>query len=341
MADLHNYNRKEETDILTEKKILILNTGGTFSSTKGKNGLAPGLGKDAILKDMEWISGDISVEFEDIYSLDSANIFPEDWKKIALKIKESYDDYNGIVIIHGTDTMAYTASMLTWMLQYISIPIVLTGSQLSIVHPVADALENCRLAIQMAASGYPGVFVAFNRKIILGCKASKVRTMSFDAFESINYPNIVQVDSHGMKVADEYIPKIHGKFQVYTEYSDKVMLLKLTPGLDPGILELLYDSGYEGVVIEAFGLGGMPFREKSWVKAVSDIIQKGMIVVVGTQCRYEGSDLSIYETGREVLASGVIQAKDMTAEAAVTKLMWALGQTKDRTLVEELFQTES
>ncbi len=324
--------------MFTEKKILILNTGGTLSSASSGNGLAPVLGKETIMRDMEWISGSIKIDFEDIYSLDSANIMPEDWKQIALKIKDSYDDYSGIVIIHGTDTMAYTASMLTWMLRNVSIPIVLTGSQLSITHPVADALENCRLAIQMAASSYPGVFLAFNRKIMLGCKASKVRTMNFDAFESINYPYIVKVDSHGMKVAEEYVPKIYGKFQVNTAYSDKVFLLKLIPGLDPSILRALYDMGYRGVMIEAFGLGGMPFREKNWIKAAAEMTEMGMIIMVGTQCRYEGSDLSVYETGREALGCGVLQAGDMTAEAAVTKLMWALGQTSDREQVRRIVE---
>ncbi len=323
-----------------EKNILILNTGGTLSSKNSGNGLAPGLGKDEILKDMEWISGDCNIDFEDIYSLDSANMMPEDWKNIAMKIKESFDDYTGIVIIHGTDTMAYTAAMLTWMLRNIPIPVVLTGSQLSIIHPVADAMENCRLAIYMAASGYPGVYVAFNRKIILGSRASKVRTMSFDAFESINYPYIAQVDSHGMKVAEEYIPKIYGKFQVNTKYSDKVFLLKLVPGMDPQILHTLFEMGYEGVVIEAFGLGGIPFREKNLVQTISEVIQKGMTVMVGTQCRYEGSDLTVYETGREAMDCGVIQARDMTAEAAVTKLMWALGQTKDRDKINQIITSD-
>ncbi len=324
--------------MMAEKRILILNTGGTLSSMNSGSGLKPKLGRETILKDMEWISGDIDIDFEDLYSLDSANLFPEDWKQIALKIKDCYDTYSGIVIIHGTDTMAYTASMLTWMLQNVSIPVVLTGSQLSIMHPVADAMENCRLAIRMAAGHFPGVYIAFNRKVMLGCKASKVRTLSFDAFESINYPYIAEVDSRGLKAAEAYIPKIYGKFQVNTDYSDRVMLLKLIPGMDPGLLGKLYEMGYEGVVIEAFGLGGMPFREKNWIKETAAMIEKGMVIMVGTQCRYEGSDLSIYETGREALASGVIQAGDMTAEAAVTKLMWALGQTKDPAKVRRIVE---
>lgn len=323
-----------------KKKIFILNTGGTLSSKLSEQGLSPGMGKEELLQDIEWVAKGYSLDFEDIYSLDSANMMPEDWKNMALKIKEVYDDYHGIVIIHGTDTMAYTASMLTYMLQNIPIPVVLTGSQLSIAHPVADAMENCRLAIHMAASGYPGVFVAFNRKIILGCRASKVRTRSFDAFESINYPDIARLDSYGMQVKKEYIPPIYGKFQVSAQYSDQVFLLKLVPGLQPEIFETLYQMGYRGIVIEAFGMGGIPFRERDLTKGISQIIEKGVTVLVGTQCHYEGSDLSVYETGKEALKSGVIQIGDMTTEAAVTKLMWVLGQTKDQEEIRQYFQED-
>ncbi len=321
------------------KHILILNTGGTLSSKKSERGLVPELGKDDILKDLEWVARDCRIDYEEMYSLDSANIMPEDWKQIALRIGDVYNDYDGIVIIHGTDTMAYTASMLTWMLCNIPIPVVLTGSQLSIMDPVADAMENCRLAIHMAAAGHPGVFVAFNRKIILGCRASKVRTMSFDAFESINYPYIATVDSRGLRVAEDKIPPIGGKFRVNVNYSDQVFLLKLFPGLRPDIFEALYEMGYQGVVIEAFGLGGLPSRERDLIQAIAAVIEKGMLVLVGTQCRYDGSDMSVYETGRRGLACGVLQMREMTTEAAVTKLMWALGQTTDRNRIEEILSS--
>ena len=134
------------------KKILILNTGGTFSSVKGEKGLTPGLSSRELLEEMRLVTRSIELEMEDLLSVDSANIFPEDWKRMAGRIAEALPRYDGIVIIHGTDTLAYTASMLTFMLRGIPIPIVITGSQLSISHPVADAMENGRCAVYMAAS---------------------------------------------------------------------------------------------------------------------------------------------------------------------------------------------
>lgn len=186
-----------------QKRILIINTGGTLSSVNGSNGLVPGMNSGDMLEELRMVSKNLELEAEDFCSLDSSNIGPEDWTGLAKLIAERSYDYHGIVVIHGTDTLAYTSAMLSFMLQNISIPVVVTGSQLSIANPLADALENCRCGIHMAASGYPGVFVAFNRKVMLGCRASKVRTMSFDAFESINYPNVGEISSLGLSVFEK------------------------------------------------------------------------------------------------------------------------------------------
>ena len=201
------------------KNILIINTGGTLSSVMKENGLAPGLTTIDMQKELHMVSGDTTLEIEDFCSLDSANIFPEDWSKLARRISEVRNDHDGIVVIHGTDTMAYTSSMLSFMLRNINIPIVVTGSQLSITNPIADAMENCRCAIHMAASGIPGVFVAFNRKVILGCRASKVRSLSFDAFESINYPNVATISSLGMNIHEKAVPVRNGVFHLSDSYS--------------------------------------------------------------------------------------------------------------------------
>ncbi len=320
------------------KKILIINTGGTLSSVMKENGMAPGLSTDDMLSELRMISGDADLAFDDFLSLDSANILPHDWVSLADKIAQEQAKYDGIVVIHGTDTLAYTSSMLSFMLSNITIPVVITGSQLSMKHPVADAMENCRLAIYMACEGYPGVFVAFNRKVILGSRASKVRTLSFDAFESINYPCVAEVSSLGLKVNEAAIPARHGIFKVKTDISESVGVIKMYPGIKSSVLSSIAKARYKGVYIEAFGLGGMPFRDDDFIGALKELIDAGVAVLVGTQCRYEGSNLNIYETGKRAKEIGVMEAFDMTTEAAVTKLMWALGQTDDMDEVREYFK---
>ncbi len=318
---------------------MIINTGGTLSSVTSEHGLSPGLSSGEILEELRMVSRNLTLETEDFCSLDSANIFPEDWAALAAKIGQIYGNYDGIVIIHGTDTLAYTASMLSFMLQNVPLPVVLTGSQLSISHPVADAMENCRCAIHMAAGGCAGVFAAFNRKVMLGCRTSKIRSMSFDAFDSANYPNVAEISALGLHIRKELLPEKKGVFRVQPDYSDKIFLLKLYPGIDPSILSLLQAQGYKGVYIEGFGLGGMPFLKHDFASAVRDAVDNGMTVLAGSQCPYEGSNLSVYETGLLALRGGVLQAYDMTAEAAVTKLMWVLGQTEKPEEIRDYFQT--
>ena len=320
-----------------QKRILIINTGGTLSSVKGCNGLVPGMRSGDMLEELRMVSRNLELEAEDFCSLDSSNIGPEDWTGLAKLIAKRSYDYDGIVVIHGTDTLAYSSAMLSFMLQNISIPVVVTGSQLSIANPVADALENCRCGIHMAASGYPGVFVAFNRKVILGCRASKVRTMSFDAFESINYQYFGEISSLGLRVFEKNLVEKKGIFKPQTEYSDQVALLKLYPGISPEILDMYYEKGYRAVYIEGFGLGGMPFVKNDFTGKVGEVIDRGMLVLAGSQCLYEGSNLSVYETGRLALEKGVIQAYDMTTEAAMTKIMWVLGQTDNLREMKEYF----
>ena len=181
-------------------RILMLSTGGTLASSHSENGLAPGLHGNDILDRISGLTDGFLVEEEELFMLDSSNMQPEEWSAIAQRVYERRKAYDGIVIIHGTDTLAYTASALSFALQQIEIPVVLTGSQVSIENPIADATENCRAALHMAASHCPGVYVAFNRKIMLGVRASKVRTRSFDAFESIDYPYAARINSGGLLI---------------------------------------------------------------------------------------------------------------------------------------------
>lgn len=321
------------------KKILVISTGGTLASSHSDNGLAPGLHGNDILEKIAGLTEGFQVEQEELFMLDSSNIQPEEWSVLAACIYERRNSYDGIVVIHGTDTLAYTASAMSFALPGIRIPVVLTGSQVSIENPIADATENCRAALHMAASGCPGVYVAFNRKIIMGTRASKVRTRSFDAFESIDYPYAARINSSGLMV-NPMIPKYYGENCVLrNKFSTDVFLLKIFPGISPEIFQRLEQMGVRGVYVEGFGIGGLPFEKRNLTAAIRSAVEHGMIVAVGSQCLYEGSDFSVYEVGRQVLDCGVIETGNMTTEAAITKLMWALGQFEDPEEVRKIMQT--
>lgn len=167
---------------------------------------------------------------------------------------------------------------------------------------LTDAVDNCQCAIQMALTGKRGVYVVFNKKIMLGCRTSKVRTVSFDAFESINYPQIGTFNALGMQLDEDVFPKQKGAFSYQVAYSDRIAVLKVFPGLNPEIFSYLYEKGYEGVFIEGFGLGGVPFMKNNLLREIEKASAKGMSILVGSQCRYEGSDLNVYETGQRVKA---------------------------------------
>lgn len=324
-----------------EKKILILATGGTIASEEGANGLQPELKVSDIVAGSLHNLHNCRVDCRDILSLDSSNIQPEEWRIIAREAAAACGDYDGIVITHGTDTMAYTASALTYMLRELPIPVVFTGSQLPFGHPLTDATDNIRCAVAMALSGCPGVFLAFDRRVMLGCRGVKVRTSGFNAFESINYPFVAQVAGSGLEIRRELLPPApKGPFALEEALDTKVFLLKLTPGLDPAIFDLLRQSQYRGILIEAFGAGGLHYLHRDLYEKLLELRRCEIPVVVASQCLYEKSDLSKYEVGKLALQRGVISAQDMTSEAALTKLMWVLARTSGVENVRRWFETD-
>ena len=318
-----------------KKRILLLTTGGTIASLPGGDGLEPHR-SDVMERQLEQLRSYYDITVEDLMCLDSSNIRPVEWQDIASSVYAKRLEYDGIVISHGTDTMAYTASAVTYMLPGIDRPVVFTGSQLPLADELSDAPDNLRTAFAMAAAGNPGVFLAFDRKVMLGCRAVKVRASGFQAFESINARYAATVTNLGLATDPSGLPPKGGVPMLLPNISDNVFLLKLTPGLRPEIFNMLADLGYKGIVIEAFGLGGVNVLHEG-LEGIRTALERDISVVVITQCLYDSSDLQVYQVGKKLLDLGVIQGRDMTAEAAMTKLMWALGQGMNPEQIKELF----
>ena len=318
-----------------KKNILLLTTGGTIASVLGGEGLEPQ--RSAVMeRELNQLRTYYNIAVEDVMCLDSSNMQPEQWQTIARHVFERKDAFDGIVISHGTDTMAYSASAVTFMLPNIDVPVVFTGSQLPLADILSDGPDNLRTAFAMAASGAPGVFLAFDRKVMLGCRAVKVRASGFSAFESINARYAGKVSNQGLVLDPQVLPKAKGAPAFLPDISQNVFLLKLTPGLNPKIFDMLAAMGYKGIVVEAFGLGGINVLQKG-LSGIQRAIEDGISVVVTTQCLYDSSDLNVYQVGNKLLQLGVIQGRDMTSEAAMTKLMWAIGQGMEQSQIAALF----
>lgn len=322
------------------KKVLLLTTGGTIAAREGDNGLVPDIKSNDILAMLPEIKESFDVECKDILNLDSSNIQPEEWQYIAGIVADNLPYYDGIIITHGTDTMAYTAGALSFMLQNLNKPVVLTGAQIPIEQMFTDAKRNLQTAFAAVDSGIPKVMIAFFDRIINGAGAVKVRTLGFNAFESISSPYIGEVFADGVHIyedVDKCMPK--EKFCLKDRLSTDVFVLKLIPGTNPRIFDMLLEMKYKGIVIEAFGAGGTHFERRNLLPKLKMLVENGVAVVARSQCLYEKSEFSLYEVGRKVLDCGVIEGKDMTTEAIVTKLMWALGQTDDMKKIRKMFET--
>jgi len=311
------------------KNITLLATGGTIASVQSPDGLTPGVNAAELLQLMPHLSADGHITCKDVFSLDSSNIQPEEWRELAKAAFEALNGTDGVVITHGTDTMAYSAAALSFMLRNPRGPVVLTGSQLPMKHPFSDAPVNLNEAIEVARNAPPGVYVVFNHKIIRGDRAVKLRTTSFDAFDSINADLAGVIDADGIHFLGESQPAA-GEPALLDQLDPRVFLLKLMPGTAPEVFDWIISAGFKGVVVEAFGLGGMHYIRRNLVDKLKLLAEHGIYTIVTTQCMYEKTNFSIYEVGHGVLSDHVFSGGDMTSEAAVAKLMWVLGDPSAR-----------
>ncbi len=330
---------------MAKKKILVIGTGGTIASVKTKDGLRPVHNTDELISFFPEVRKIADIEGRMLFNIDSANIQPHHWSLIAEEITRQYDNYDGFVITHGTDTMHYTSTALSFMLQNTGKPIVLTGSVKTFEKEGSDAEQNFIDSVIVACSGINEVCVVFHGKIIKGCKAKKVTNEAtritnenLNVYSSINYHLVGEmigsfVDNHKRKIVfnEKYSmrsvkdckkPKTFSKIA-----DDRIFLVKIYPGLRPQIFDKLTD--FKCVVIEAFGPGNIPFIENSLVKKIKMLVEKNVCVFVTTQNPFGEVDMTLYEVGQKAMRAGAIPCNDMTTETALVKLMWIMGNFDD------------
>ncbi len=320
------------------KHILMIGTGGTIACKRSDAGLKPVITSEELLSYVPGSRAYCRIDALQVLNIDSTNMQPSHWLQIAQAIEARYEEYDGFVVCHGTDTLAYTAAALSYLIQDSLKPIVITGAQKPIDMENTDARTNLADSLRFAScSRAHGVNIVFDGKVIAGTRGKKERTKSYNAFSSINFPYIAMIqEDHILFYLDDKPLKSQVRF--YHELDSRTVLLKLIPSMDASLLD--YMAGhYDAVIIESFGVGGLPSYESGdFYRAISRWTSLGKTVVMTTQVAREGSNMSIYEVGKNIKREfGLLEAYDMTLEAAVTKIMWILGQTREPEQIRQMF----
>jgi len=324
-----------------KKKILLIGTGGTIASQKSDDGLKPSLSPNQLLKYVQGVFTFADIDTIELFNIDSTNMHPKHWLIISNCIKNNYIKYDGFVICHGTDTMAYTAAALSYLIQNSKKPVVITGAQKPIDMDVTDAKTNLYDSILFASSQKAyGINIVFDGKVICGTRARKERSKSYNAFSSINFPYLAVIQDH--RIFFYIDDKKHNNENIvfYDKLNTRIGLLKLIPSMDAQLLKFMA-LNYDAIIIESFGVGGLPsYEDVDFKAAISDLTKLGKIVVMSTQVPLEGSHMSIYAVGKNIKEEfSLIENFDMTLESAVAKLMWILAITKEPHKVREMFYT--
>ncbi|HMR62761.1 MAG TPA: asparaginase [Anaerolineae bacterium] len=329
-----------------KKRIYLAYTGGTIGMEKTTEGYrpVPGYLAELLAAMPELHRAELPAytihEYEPL--LDSANMTPADWVKIAQDIADHHDDYDGFIVLHGTDTMAYTASALSFMLHHLAKPVVLTGSQIPLCEARNDARENLITAMLIAANyAIPEVCLYFGNKLMRGCRTTKVSADGFEAFASPNYPPLATV---GIDIDPNWTlvqPPPNKVEPIRVQIIDPPLVgaLRLFPGISAEFVRHALQPPLKGLVLEAFGVGNGPSDDRAFLETLAEATRRGVVIVDCTQCLIGTVNLGGYATGSALAQAGVISGFDMTAEAALTKMFYLFSQDLPVADVKRLMQT--
>ena len=319
------------------KKILLIATGGTIASQIGATGLIPEIAAEGLLKWVPEVFEICEPSAIQLYNIDSTNVTPAHWVKLATCIRDHYEEYDGFVVCHGTDTMSFSAAMISYMVQGSPKPIVFTGSQKPIDKEDTDARINLRDSFLYATSEYASdVVIVFQGNVIAGTRAKKIRTKSFNAFTSVDFPNLASIRD-GKLIQYIKQPKKEAP-QFFLELKEKVGLLTLTPGMKGEILNTYFEY-YDAVVLAGYGTGGIPEGEYyGFHEVIERWEKKGKTLAVTTQVQQEGSDMDVYQVGRGWKNRfDLLESYEMTYESIIAKLMWILAKKRKDEEIKSLF----
>lgn len=326
---------------MRKPKICLLFAGGTIGMVKNpKTGaLQPASSAVDIIKDFPEIQKYLSLDFKMVMNMDSSNMNPTHWTVLAQKIHSLYDQYDGFVVAQGTDTMAYTASALSFALQNLSKPIVLTGSLIPLNEIGSDGRNNLIYACLTAKEDIAEVCIVMANKILRGNRSKKYHESFVAVFHSPNFPSLGELGRP--TTLNNWRKKRRKRKLIYSPNFDaKISVMKLFPGFDPEIISKVVERGARGIIIEAFGPGNIPFMENSIAEQIEITTKKGIPFVIANQMEKGVTNLTAYEAGLKAAKAGAISSLDMTTEATVAKLMWALAKTKKLSEIRKIMGTD-